>query len=76
MISTIMVYKFINLSRQEIDAMLGTKFEETRVYREAKEEKAQEIALNLLRQGLSIESIAQATGLTVTQLQEMQNQLS
>jgi predicted transposase YdaD len=33
-----------------------------------------EIALNLLRQGISIEMIAQATGLTVTQLQEIQVQ--
>lgn len=38
MISTIIVYKFTNLSREEIDTMLGTKLEETRVFREAKEE--------------------------------------
>jgi predicted Rossmann fold nucleotide-binding protein DprA/Smf involved in DNA uptake len=30
------------------------------------------IALNLLRQGLSMDSIAQATGLTIAQLQELQ----
>ena len=34
------------------------------------------IALNLLRQGISIEAIAQATGLTLPQLQEMQAKLS
>ncbi len=39
-------------------------------------ERERTIALNLLQQGLSIEVISQATGLTVTQLQEMQNQLS
>ena len=39
-------------------------------------ERERSIALNLLRQGLTIEIIVQATGLTVTQLQEMQNQLS
>jgi len=39
-------------------------------------ERERSIALNLLRQGLSIEAIAQATGLTVPQLQEMQNQVS
>jgi predicted transposase YdaD len=31
-----------------------------------------EIALNLLRQGLEIESIAQATGLTITEIQTLQ----
>jgi predicted transposase YdaD len=75
MISTIMVYKFTSLSRKEIDAMLGTKLEDTRVFREAQEEKAKMIALNLLRQGFPIDAIAQATGLTVDQLQEMQDQL-
>jgi predicted transposase/invertase (TIGR01784 family) len=64
-ISKIMVYKFNKLSREEIEAMLGTKLEETRVFQEAQEDKAKAIALNLLRQGLTIDSIAQATGLTI-----------
>jgi predicted transposase/invertase (TIGR01784 family) len=38
MIATIMVYKFTNLSRQEVEAMLGLQLADTRVYREAKEE--------------------------------------
>ncbi|MFN7512043.1 Rpn family recombination-promoting nuclease/putative transposase [Microcystis sp.] len=38
MIGTIMVYKFTNLSRQEVEAMLGIQLTDTRVYREAKEE--------------------------------------
>jgi predicted transposase YdaD len=33
-----------------------------------------EIALNLLRQGLAIESIAQATGLTIAEIQALQVQ--
>jgi predicted transposase/invertase (TIGR01784 family) len=37
-IATIMVYKFINLSRREVEAMLGLRLEESKVYREAKEE--------------------------------------
>ena len=37
-------------------------------------ERERSIALNLLRQGLSIELIAEATGWTMTQLQELQNQ--
>ena len=45
MVSTIMVYKFTELSREEIDAMLGFKIDElkkTRVYREAREEGREE----------------------------------
>ncbi len=76
MISTIIVYKFTHLSRQEIDAMLGVTIEDTRVYREAQEDKAKTIAINLLQQGISIEAIAQATGLTIAQLQEMQSQFT
>jgi predicted transposase YdaD len=75
MISTIIVYMFTNLSRQEIDAMLGTKFEDTRVYQEAREEERRSIAFNLLQQGIPLPSIAQATGLTIVQLQELQAQL-
>ncbi len=41
-----------------------------------REEEKKAIALNLLRQGISMDMIAQATGLTVTQLQEMQVQLN
>jgi len=41
MITTIMVYKFTNLSRREIEAMLGLNLQETRVYQEAKAEGEQ-----------------------------------
>jgi hypothetical protein len=34
----------------------------------------QEIALNLLKQGISVETIAQATGLTIAQLQQLQSE--
>ena len=40
------------------------------------EKKAIAIAVNLMKQGISMEMIAQATGLTVIQLQEIQVQLS
>lgn len=53
MIATIMVYKFANLSRQEVEAMLGLQLEDTRVYREAKEEGRQEEAVNLVLRLLS-----------------------
>ncbi|MEG3908014.1 Rpn family recombination-promoting nuclease/putative transposase [Microcoleus sp. w2-18bC1] len=38
MLTTILVYKFTNLNRREAEAMLGITLEETRFYREAKEE--------------------------------------
>jgi predicted transposase YdaD len=36
LISTIMVYKFNNLTRDEVNEMLGIKLEQTRVYQDAK----------------------------------------
>ena len=41
MVTTIMVYKFTSLSRQEIEAMLGLNLQETRFYQEAKAEGEQ-----------------------------------
>jgi predicted transposase/invertase (TIGR01784 family) len=38
LISTIMVYKFNNLTRDEVDAMLGIQLEQTRVYQDARAE--------------------------------------
>ena len=51
MVTTIRVYKFINLSRQEVEAMLGITLGQTRVYQEAKEEgREEEAKLLILRQ--------------------------
>jgi predicted transposase/invertase (TIGR01784 family) len=78
MVSTIISYMFTGLSRREIDAMLGTKFQDTRVYQEAyeegQEEKAQLIAANLLRENIPLEAIARSTGLTISQIQALQTQ--
>ncbi len=74
-VNTIISYKFTKLSRKEIDAMLGTKFEETRVFQEAQEDKAKAIALKMLRKSMSLETIADITDLTIAQLQELQAQL-
>jgi predicted transposase/invertase (TIGR01784 family) len=41
-VTTIMVYRFAELSRVEIEAMLDMRLEETRVYREAKNEGREE----------------------------------
>jgi predicted transposase/invertase (TIGR01784 family) len=53
MITTIMVYRFTNLSREEIEQMLGTTIQETRVYQEAKAEGAIQEALFLILQQLT-----------------------
>lgn len=66
-IKTIAVYKFANLSREEVEAMLGLTLEETRIYQEAKSEgreemKAELLAVTvplLLQTGLTQEQIAQ-----------------
>lgn len=42
MIATVMTYKFINLTRQEVEAMIGVTLQETRVYKDAKEEGRKE----------------------------------
>jgi predicted transposase/invertase (TIGR01784 family) len=42
MISTIMVYRFTNLTRTEVEAMIGITLQETRVYRDAKAEGVSE----------------------------------
>ncbi|MBD2625524.1 Rpn family recombination-promoting nuclease/putative transposase [Trichormus variabilis] len=48
MITTIMVYKFEQLSRREVESMLGITLKETRVYREIKEEGVEEATVNLV----------------------------
>jgi predicted transposase/invertase (TIGR01784 family) len=48
MITTIMVYRFEQLSRTEVESMLGITLKETRVYREIKEEGREEATVNLI----------------------------
>ena len=80
-ITTIAVYKFSSLSREEVEAMLGLTLEETRVYREAKAEGREEgreegrqeqisemlkaVVPLLLKTGMSIEQIAQQLNVDV-----------
>jgi predicted transposase/invertase (TIGR01784 family) len=70
-ITTIAVYKFSSLSREEVEAMLGLTLEQTRVYQEAKaegheegrdEREAEMLRVTvplLLKMGMSVEQIAQ-----------------
>lgn len=48
LVTTIMVYKFEQLSRREVEQMLGITLKETKVYREIKEEEAQSIIFRQL----------------------------
>jgi predicted transposase/invertase (TIGR01784 family) len=48
MVTSIMVSKFEQFSRKDIDTMLGITVKETRVYREAKEEGREEQTVNLI----------------------------
>jgi predicted transposase YdaD len=54
--------------------MLAASIEETRVYREAQEKVRRSIAINLLRQHLDLAMIAEATGLSIAQLQDLRSQ--
>lgn len=62
-IETVVVYKFPNLGREEIEAMLGLNLlRQTRVYQEAREEGKLETKLEiiplLLELGLSVREVA------------------
>jgi predicted transposase/invertase (TIGR01784 family) len=76
LIETILVYKFPQMNRQEIEVMFGlSELKQTRVYQEGKQEGKQEAKLEaipkLLALGLTVEQIAQALDLDVTQVQQV-----
>jgi predicted transposase YdaD len=52
LLSTIIVYKFSNLSRDEVDAVLGIELEQTRVYQEAQIDGEQRLVLKQLTRKL------------------------
>jgi predicted transposase YdaD len=77
-VSTIMVYKFSNLSRNEVDAMLGIELEQTRVYREAvsigEVREGQALILRQLNRrvgNISIDLEARIKTLPLAQLEEL-----
>jgi predicted transposase/invertase (TIGR01784 family) len=77
-VSTIMVYKFSNLSRDEVNAMLGIELEQTRVYREAvsvgEVREGQALILRQLNRrvgNISIDLEAQIKTLPLAQLEEL-----
>ncbi len=82
MVTTIMVYRFDSLTQQEVELMLGITLQETRVYREIKQEGRSEEASNLIiRQltkrfgDLSEEMRISISGLPLTVLEDLSEAL-
>ncbi|MBW4577961.1 MAG: hypothetical protein KME42_00095 [Tildeniella nuda ZEHNDER 1965/U140] len=46
------------------------------IQREVQEERDRAIALNFLREGLSVEMVARGTGLSIEEVQQLQQQLN
>ncbi len=66
LVGKVLVYKFTNKSRKELEAMFGlTEWRQTRFYQEVKEETKLEAVPKLFKAGLSIEQIAEALELDV-----------
>ena len=75
-ITTIMVYKFEKLSLREVESMLGITLQETRVYREIKEEGREEGREEGLEQGLKQGKIGEAVNLVMRLLTKKFGQIS
>ncbi|QHG18094.1 DUF2887 domain-containing protein [Nostoc sp. ATCC 53789] len=74
LVTTIIVYKFSNLSREEIAAMLGLNLEEPRAIREAKEEGERKVVLRQLNRlvgAIPDALLSQIQGLSVEQLEAL-----
>jgi predicted transposase/invertase (TIGR01784 family) len=81
-VSTIMVYRFTNLTRTEVETMIGITLQETRVYQDAKAEGRQAegqslVIRQLSRQfgDLSPEANAAILDLTLEQLEDLSEAL-
>lgn len=79
LVETVVLYKFPNLSREEIEAMLGlSELRQTRVYQEAREEGKLEAKLNMMfklqQRGFSLEEIAELLELDVETIRQASQQ--
>jgi predicted transposase/invertase (TIGR01784 family) len=73
-VSTIMVYKFSNLSRDEVDAMLGIELQQTRVYQEAMADGEQILVLKQLTRkfgNISSEIRSRVNSLTIDRVESL-----
>jgi predicted transposase YdaD len=55
---------------------LLTVFLSRSIWREAKAENTRAIALNFLKEGVSVEAVVRATGLSLEQIQQLQQPLN
>jgi predicted transposase/invertase (TIGR01784 family) len=75
MVGTIITYKFSELSREEINKMLGIALQETRVYQEAREEERRVLVLKMLQEGATLDFVIKVTGLSESQIQQIQTEI-
>jgi predicted transposase/invertase (TIGR01784 family) len=74
LVSTIVLYKFSTLTRDEVDLMLGIELQQTRVYQDAKVEEGQILILKQLTRKLgdiTPEVRARVNTLTIEQLESL-----
>jgi predicted transposase/invertase (TIGR01784 family) len=74
LVSTIILYKFDTLSRDEVDLMLGIELQQTRVYQEAKADGEQILVLKILTRKLgniTPEIRSRINSLTIEQLESL-----
>jgi predicted transposase/invertase (TIGR01784 family) len=79
LVSTIILYKFNNLSRDEVDLMLGIELQQTRVYQDAMAEEAITLILRLLNRRvgeISPEVEEQVKVLPLVKLEELHDAAS
>lgn len=74
-VTTIAVYKFSNLTREEVEAMLGRNIEETRIYQDLERQTKLKVMARLLREGDSIEKIARIVDLSIDEVQQLATEL-
>ncbi|KYC41767.1 hypothetical protein WA1_17205 [Scytonema hofmannii PCC 7110] len=75
LVERMLIYKFSNQSRQELEAMFGlTEWRQTRFYQEVKEETKLETIPKLLKEGLSLEQIAPVLELDIEVVRQAINQ--
>lgn len=73
-ISTIIVYKFANFSREEVEIMLGLTLEETRIYKDLERQTTLKVIRNLLNKGQSLEYIADIVEISVEEVRQIAQQ--
>jgi predicted transposase YdaD len=77
-VSTIIFYKFNNLSRDEVDIMLGIELQQTRVYQEAKADGEKIVVLKQLDRKLgniTTEIRSRVNNLSIEQLESLSESL-